>query len=299
MSYDLELDPARWDAEAIRGWFAARPHYEVQGNEVGYLNRDTGVYFSFGLFDGPQEPDPEAEGPAGPFVGFNLNYMRPHVFGLEAVGEVGAFVQAFEAAVYDPQTGGSGDASWSPELFLAGWNVGNRSGYEVMAEQGAKGVRVATDRIETAWRWNFGRAAMQDAYNAEERAAFTPMLMWTVAKSGGAVRTAATWTRGVATMIPAVAEAVILVRPGKPSLMSRITGNTGKLRADVALVPLGELMKAADMEREASPGGDVFVASGLNEVFDAATRGFAFANNPRAVFNAVAPDQVLNSDLPE
>jgi hypothetical protein len=301
MSYDLELVPARWDPDGVRAWFAERWNYEVRDNEIGYLNRDTGVYFSFGLFDGAADPEDASsdEGAGGPFVGFNMNYMRPHVFGLEAEPEVGAFVQAFGCTVRDPQTAGMGDGPWSSELFLAGWNSGNRFGYQVMTEQGADGgVRAETSRIETAWRWNAARSGLQAGWTAQDRAAFTPMLMWTVAKPGGAVRTAATWTRGVATMIPAVAEAVILVRPGKPSLMSRITGNTGKLRADVALVPLADLMRAADMERETTPAGDVLVASGLNEVFDAAVRGFTFADNPRAVFDALPPDQVLNADLP-
>lgn len=296
MSYDLNLVPALWDAESVRAWFAGRPNYDVQGNEIGYLNRDTGVYFSARLFDAPADADVEEGGPGAPFVAFNMNYARPHVFALEAEPEIGAFVEAFSCSVQDPQ-GAMGEGRWSPELFIAGWDAGNRFGYQVMTERGMEaGVRAAPGRIETAWRWNVARAAVQAAYNAGGRDVFTPMLMWTVAKSGGAVRTAATWTRGVATMIPAVAEAVILVRPGKPSLMSRITGNTGKLRADVALVPLAELVKAVDMEREPSPGGDVLVASGLNEVFDAAVRDFAFAGNPRAVFDAVPPDRMLDAE---
>ncbi len=296
MSYDLNLFPARWDPDAIRAWFAARPNYEVRDNEIGYLNRDTGVYFSFRLFEADAEQDPE-EGPQGPFAAFNMNYMRPHTFGLEAEPEVGVFVEAFGCSVQDPQ-GAMGEGRWSPELFIAGWNAGNRFGYQVMTERGmGTGVRVSHGRIETAWRWNVARAAVQAAYNADGRDVFTPMLMWTVAKSGGEVRTAATWTRGVATMIPAAAEAVILVRPGKPSLISRITGNTGNRRMEVALVALSDLLKAVDMERETTPAGAVFVASGLNEVFDAATRGLTFGDNPRAVFDAVAPDQVLDAEV--
>lgn len=297
MSYDLNLIPERWDADAIRGWFGARRNYEVQGADIGYLNRDTGVYFAFRLFDLPADADEDEGGPGAPFVGFNMNYARPHVFAQEAEPEVGAFVEAFGCAVQDPQTGGMGEGPWSPELFIAGWNAGNRIGYQVMAERGMEaGVRVAPVRIGTAWRWNVTRAAVQSGYNAGGRDVFTPMLIWTAAKPGGEVRTAATWTRGVATMIPSAAEAVILVRPGKPSLMSRITGNSGNRRMEVALAPLAELMQATDMERETTAGGDVLVASGLNEVFDAAVRGFAFADSPRAVFDAIAPDQVLDAE---
>ena len=296
MSYDLNLIPAHWDADAIRGWFGARPNYEVQGSEIGYLNRDTGVYFGFRLFDGPDDADVEEGGPGAPFVAFNMNYARPHVFALEAEREIGAFVEAFSCRVQDPQ-GAMGDGRWSPELFLAGWNHGNGAGYQIMAERGMEaGVRVPSERIERAWRWNVARANVQAAYNESGRDVFTPMMMWTVAKSGGAVRTAATWTRGVATMIPAAAEAVILVRPGKPSLMSRITGNTGNRRMEVALVPMAALMQAIDMERETTAGGEVLAASGLNEVFDAAVRGFAFGNSPRAVFDAVPPERLLDAE---
>jgi len=296
MSYDLNLIPAHWDADAIRGWFDARANYEVQGAEIGYLNRDTGVYFGFRLFAAPSDADEEEGGPGAPFVGFNMNFARPSVFALEAASEVGAFVEAFSCSVQDPQ-GAMGEGRWSPELFTAAWTHGNLAGYQIMAERGMHGgVRVAPDRMERAWRWNVMRSAVQAAFNAAGRDVFTPMLMWTVAKPDGEVRTAATWTRGVATMIPAAAEAVILVRPGKPSLMSRITGNTGNRRMEVALVPMVALMQAIDMEREQTAGGEVLAASGLDEVFDAAVRGFTFGGSPRAVFDAVPPDRVLDAE---
>ena len=56
------------------GYFENRDRYEVANGQAWYSNDDTGVYFVF-------EWDDSADGQGGP--SFNLNYYRPHIFGLE------------------------------------------------------------------------------------------------------------------------------------------------------------------------------------------------------------------------
>ena len=78
MSYDLYFEAGagkKLDAKSFGAYFRARRHYQVENGQAVYQNEDTGVYF---IFDEPQEG----------VVAFNLNFLRPHVFALEAAGEL-------------------------------------------------------------------------------------------------------------------------------------------------------------------------------------------------------------------
>lgn len=76
----------------FRDYFEIRPHYKIEGTQAAYENNKTGVYFLFehGQLDAGLRADlgiavTDAQ------VSFNLNFWRPHIFGLEAEPEVGRF----------------------------------------------------------------------------------------------------------------------------------------------------------------------------------------------------------------
>src|SRR5436190_23953911 len=110
MSYDLYFcatdDRQPLTLSDLRAFFGARPHYQMNPGQAWYQNEDTHVYFSFEHSDddGTVEPHPARYSN----VMFNMNFLRPHVFALEAEPEVRAFVEAFELAVDDPQEGMNG-----------------------------------------------------------------------------------------------------------------------------------------------------------------------------------------------
>jgi hypothetical protein len=87
MSYDLYLyrreGAPRLKKKGFQSYFKDRPHFTVKGSHAGYENEKTGVYFNFDYGDGKDADASESE--AGrEHIYFNLNYFRPHVFGLEA-----------------------------------------------------------------------------------------------------------------------------------------------------------------------------------------------------------------------
>ena len=125
MSYDLYLEPRsaqKVNAEVFEKYFGGRRHYQMGEGQAIYQNEDTGVYF---IFDAP------AEG----VVAFNLNFFRPHVFGLEAAVELEEFCRAFEAVVHDAQGEMEDEAPFSREAFLQRWNAGNLFGYRALLKQ--------------------------------------------------------------------------------------------------------------------------------------------------------------------
>ena len=152
MSYDLFLKPdsAPLASGQFASYFADRLHYTLNNDQAFYENQDTGVYFSFEF--------------GADSISFNLNYFRPHYFGLEAAPEVAAFISAFNLSVHDPQTDGMGDGPFSIEGFLRGWNSGSRFGYRAILSQDERPEThvYPTAELEPIWQWNLNRSQLQD-----------------------------------------------------------------------------------------------------------------------------------------
>lgn len=219
MSYDLYLWSPRLDGDAFALYFERRPHYQETG---WYANKDTGVYFNFSFCQPEVDEVADPESPEilrRPHVVFNINYFRPHVFGLEAAPEVAAFVAEFGCAIHDPQIHGMGDGDYSTDGFLRGWNKGNSFGYRsIGAEGGMAEALIADDAlIERVWRWNLERAASQAQVGGER---FLPLVNWAKVKSDGSPITFAVWGEGVVTAIPECASHVLLARQPRWRLKS-------------------------------------------------------------------------------
>ena len=199
MSYDLFLKSefATLAADEFESYFIARPHYTFNSGQAFYENEDTGVYFSF-------DYAPDELGT----VAFNLNYYRPHFFGLEAAPEVAAFVAAFNLSVHDPQTDGMGEGPFSMEGFLRGWNAGNRFGYRAILSQDEppKAQVYPTAELERVWRWNLNRAALQKQIG---ELLFVPKFMFF--KGLKQARSAVVWPDACPIFIPK-ADIVIVLR---------------------------------------------------------------------------------------
>lgn len=199
MSYDLffkqregHISPARW-AE----YFNGRPNYEA--GTAQYWNEDTGVYFSFELNEPSDEFDEESDSFA---VAFNINYVRPSFFILEAEPEVRAFVKHFDMTVFDPQLEGIGEGVYSAEQLITGWNRGNEFAYWAIlhkAGRGEKQLFLPTSELHRIWRWNVKRASLQ-AQN--EGSKFVPKILYQYVND--AFATVAVWPDGAPIITPKV-----------------------------------------------------------------------------------------------
>jgi hypothetical protein len=163
MSYDLffRSRPSERpiNAGTFREYFGNRRRYDISaGSQAWYSNDDTGVYFGFDLSEPGDDPDLPAMDAT-----FNMNFYRPHIFGLEAETEVTNFIATFNPILFDGQTNGMSEGPYSKEGFLNGWNTGNRFGYYAIGQQNTDSTPclLASAVIERAWRWNLGREARQ------------------------------------------------------------------------------------------------------------------------------------------
>ena len=211
MSYDLYFgaDTGRSGptVEEQRAYFSGRAGYEVTDAQAWYSNEDTGVYFCFDLGNQPIEVEEDEAGqdadttPFENLASFNLNYFRPHFFGLEAALEVEAFVQNFDLVIDDPQLDGMGQGRFTAEGFLKGWNHGNAFAYRAMAQTtpSEQTLLMPTSRLDSIWRWNFNRKDFQAQLGDT---VFVPKMMFL--NVDGAPRTFCAWGDAIPVMLPEV-----------------------------------------------------------------------------------------------
>lgn len=291
MSYDLYLTSPTLTRESFARFFEGRTHYREAG---WYANEETGIYFSF-QFNGPEEDDDDPEMPSvlrQDHVAFNLNYFRPHVFGLEAEPEVSAFVSAFGCTIHDPQLHGMGDGPYSRDGFLSGWNAGNAFGYSAITERSVtdNALVVEDAAIERVWRWNLQLAAKQEA---DPDGHFLPRVSWAKRVDDGATVAFAVWGEGVAIALPECATHALLARELRPSMFGK-----KERGVEVKLLPLEAVALLAGCEWREDKAGRVLLAPtsvppsrAVTTVFE---KGFAAMD---VVAQPISLDIVLNASL--
>jgi len=205
MSYDLffrkRSPDQQFGREDFKRFFSRRPFYKVSDSQALYSNEDTGIYFTFD-YDEPEDDASEADADRSQVpVAFNINYFRPHVFGLEAEPEVAAFVRGFNLLVSDPQNSGMGEGEYSREGFLSGWNAGNKFGYLAISrsENQSQLFTLPASEIRRHWEWNYARAGRQDRLEVD---AFVPTIM--LLEMDGRIRTCVAWGDGIPILLPVV-----------------------------------------------------------------------------------------------
>lgn len=202
MSYDLYFRPTKpLDLVAVRAFFEERG-YKVSETQAFFENEATGVYFGFDF--NPEKP----EG-SGASVAFNINYYRPHVFGLEAASELTSFIEAFGLEIEDPQMHGMGNGPYSADGFLRGWNAGNEVAHGVIAsnEGVERPLALPAARNAGVWRWNYARDTIVDELElnlGDVPPCFVPTVMMVVPEGTNDVKTIVVWDVHMAIAIPDV-----------------------------------------------------------------------------------------------
>ncbi|MGE0707862.1 MAG: hypothetical protein AB7N76_12865 [Planctomycetota bacterium] len=210
MSYDLWFKAERpVTARELRAYFGERPHFEVDEERAFYENPDTSVYFSFELGDEQEEGRLP--------VAFNVNYYRPHVFGLEAEVELTRFVERFGLTVDDPQADGMGEGAYSPDGFLRGWNAGNAFGHQAILGRHPEEspLTLPAAELERWWSWNYLRNGLMQEFEGTLAGGFVPTAMFLVfPDEPERVQVCAVWGEAIPIALPQGLDQVILVGEG-------------------------------------------------------------------------------------
>src|ERR1051325_6400904 len=131
-------------------------------------------------------------------MAFNLNLFRPHVFGLEAAGELEAFAKAFSVSVNDPQAAMEGE--FDREAFVRGWNEANQFGYRAMSKQQEGPIYTwPSKKIREVWEGNYRLAALREK---EGENIFAPTIF--AIDVNGEAKAVVIWPPDCAILLPAV-----------------------------------------------------------------------------------------------
>ena len=234
MSYDLYFTKPDISLEQFHEYFEGRPHCTAAGSQVCYENKDTGVYFLIAHGESGGE-DPE-EIPSTATL--NLNYYRPHVFGLEAADEISAFVGHFGLSIHDPQTQGMDNGDFDKERFLHAWNHGNELGCLAVlsGENAPRDVfTLPGDRLENIWRWNLNKTSIQQGLGDGR---FVPRIF--LIEVEGRAASAAVWPDAIPELIPKVDYLAIVRNELAPRSFF------GTRRKDTIFVPIRDLDPALE-----------------------------------------------------
>lgn len=212
MTYDLKLIPKNmpdFGLGQFRALFEGDFRYAIDGVQANYGNEDTEVYFGFGFCERGKADQVDTGGSAAQnHLQFEINYMRPNCFGLEAVMALEQLHAIAEFEVYDPQFGDGQPKPYSSEVFLRGWQHGNSASLKVMADdEAAYRLTLPQERSDEAWSWNYHSDNLQDRLGGD---VFVPKCL--LISAGGAVeaRIAFLWQTYVPTVVPPMADAIML-----------------------------------------------------------------------------------------
>lgn len=301
MSYDLTF-LARTEGtipsnDDLTEFFANHAYCSVSGHEALYENPDTGVYFSFRFGDPiPSEDGEEMLAPIrdkGLFwtgISFNINYFRPHVFGLEAAPEVKALVDRFDLAVDDPQNSGMGTGDYSIEGFLSGWNTGNAFAYSALKSQHGDTLTgevllAPTSTIEAIWRWNLGRRKLQESVPPE----IYVTKIFTM-KMDNALTTMAVWSDAIPTILPSVDYIGLYRDELAPRQLFR-----GR-KPDTVFMPFNQVARDLDFVAYTE---DPLKAYRIAAPGESEREYFRRARQPMPAFTGVHIESILNKELYE
>lgn len=235
MSYDLFFQRQN-GAGLTRGefsdYFGARPHYKVEANgQALYENEDTGVYFimEHNEVEGIVKTEDLSEySPAN----LSLNYLRPHIFTLEAEPEIAAFVKAFDLSITDLQNSGNPSNVYDKEAFVRGWNHGNKFAFDSLSKTNPeiRTTMLPGADIEKHWRWNFGRTALQAKLGT---GIFVPKITYHM--QAGEVRSLIVWSEAIPTAFPEVDTIIVFRQFASRSSLSK------EKRNDLIIVDFSEI----------------------------------------------------------
>jgi MoxR-like ATPase len=200
MSYDLmfyKKEGAAVSSSEIKDYLGDVPNIEGGENGLwGYENEDTGVYCTFAFSQPEISTTTAGFEPLG--FSFNLNYLRPGFFGLEALGLVDELANKFDLYIYDPQ-GDNEPRKYSKEKLYEEWNAINRK--TAGLPYGKKAPYLDTATSDNAWRHNFSKEQLEETAGEEF---FIPTILFIQKSETDKVETVCTWTTGIPIYLPKV-----------------------------------------------------------------------------------------------
>jgi hypothetical protein len=173
------------------------------GNQWFYENEDTEVYYSFDQ----NEPEDDTESIElyesfadfdNTHFSFNLNFMRPSFFGLEAFQFIEQFIGDLDLYVLNPQSASDNPYKPAKQELFDNWNKTNL-GASIDHFKEMKSCYLQMDKSNDIWNYNFNRTRLQKELGEQY---FVPKIFFFKTKKLNEVITVTSWTEHIPNLIP-------------------------------------------------------------------------------------------------
>jgi len=185
------------------------------GKQWFFENQDTEVYYSFDQNE--PEDDPESIELYESFkdfenthFSFNLNFMRPCFFGLEAFQFVEKFMTDLNLAVLNPQSASENPYRPTKDELFENWNKTNMWSSSDHFDK-TQSCYIPADKSNRIWDYNNNRSRLQNELGDQY---FVPKIFYFKTKQTNEVITITSWTEHIPCVIPS-ADYFLLTRQYK------------------------------------------------------------------------------------
>lgn len=173
------------------------------GDQWFYKNEDTEVYYSFDQNE--PEDDPESIELYEHFkdfdnthFSFNLNFMRPGFFGLEAFQFIEQFTKDLNLSVLNPQSASEYPYKPTKEELFDNWNKTNLQASSDHFDK-LQSCYISAVKSNEIWDYNFNRRRLQNELGNQY---FVPKIFFFKTKQTNEVITVTSWTEHIPSVIP-------------------------------------------------------------------------------------------------
>lgn len=173
------------------------------GNQWFFENKDTEVYFSIEKNDFGKESKSDEEYESfekfeNTNFSFNLNFMRPSFFGLEAFKFIDKFISDLDLFVLNPQLNSETPYKPGRDDLFEDWNLSNLR-ISIDQYERFQSSYLPLNKSNESWEYNFNRKRLQDQLGEEY---FVPRLFFLKTKGENKVITFTSWTQHIPTVLP-------------------------------------------------------------------------------------------------
>jgi len=177
-----------------------------------FENKATQVYFMFNLNEEKNDPDDIElyecfEDYDNTRFSFNLNFLRPSFFGLEAFQFIDRLIAEFDLFVLNPQGSHEGPYKATKEDLFSSWNQTNLVASANRFNPLTCGY-LPEDQSNEIWEYN---SRVSDTQEQLGEAYFVPRIFFMKTKKDNQVVTLTTWTQHIPCIIPPT-DYVLLIR---------------------------------------------------------------------------------------
>lgn len=173
------------------------------GKQWFYENHDTEVYYS--LDQNEPEDDPESIELYESFndfdnthFSFNLNFMRPCFFGLEAFQFVEKFLTDLNLSVFNPQSASENPYKPTKDELFENWNKTNMWSSADHFDK-TQSCYIPADKSNKIWNYNYNRSRLQNELGDQY---FVPKIFFFKTRQTNEVIAVTSWTEHIPCVIP-------------------------------------------------------------------------------------------------